>query len=94
MGTLEGRMISTVLFLGVFLLSGCSEPNEIMSAEFSSMDNCISGIKRNTGEELNVITDELGKISGKLSNGEHFTCETKSSGTKGIYVEGWFTVKE
>ena len=91
---IERSIVSMILFLGVFLLSGCGKPNEIMSAEFSSMDNCLSGIKKNTSEELNVITDELGKISGKLSNGEHFTCETKSSGTKGIYVEGWFTVKE
>jgi len=82
-----------VLFL-TMLLSGCGQNNEVMSAKFSSMDNCLSSIKRNTNSTLNVITDKPGNISGKLSNGEHFACQTKTTGTEGMYVEGWYTIKK
>lgn len=85
--------LPAILLACIVTVSGCGNPTQIESAEFRSMDNCLSAIKENTGEELKIISDKLGKISGKLGNGEHFTCETKTSGTKGIYVEGWYTVE-
>ena len=76
------------------LLFGCGQSNEVMSAKFSSLDNCLSSIKKNTKSTLNVITDKPGDISGYLSNGEHFACQTKTTGTEGKYVEGWYTIKK
>jgi hypothetical protein len=94
MRNITKHMNRSLIFLGVLFFLGCGKSTEIMKAEFSSMDRCLSSIKKSTGRGLNIIIDELGNISGKLSNGEHFTCETKSSGTKGVYVEGWYTTKK
>ena len=86
--------INFILLSLCLSLQGCSPAGEVMSAEFSSMDSCLSTIKRKTNSSLNVVTDEPGNISGMLSNGQHFACQTKSSGTQGTYVEGWYTIKE
>ena len=61
-----------------------------MSAEFYTMSECLEGIKRSSGFDLEVITDRPNEVSGFLSNGEGFGCKKKSTGTKGIYYEGWF----
>lgn len=87
------KKLSIVFFVATVLV-GCGQGTEIMSSKFSSMDNCLSSIKRNTNSTLDIITNKLGNISGKLSNGEHFACQTKTSGTEGIYVEGWYTIKK
>jgi hypothetical protein len=94
MKILRANPFSVFLIISMLIISGCGKSAEVMSAEFSSMDSCLSSIKRNYGGKLNIISDELGEISGKLSNGEDFACKTKTSGTKGVYVEGWFTIKE
>jgi hypothetical protein len=86
--------IYILISIGLITIYGCGKPTEIMKAEFKSMDSCLASIKKSSGGNLNIITDKLGKISGKLSNEEHFTCETKSSGTKGVYVEGWYTISK
>lgn len=82
-----------ISILASLCIAACNSSNEVMNAEFTSMDGCLAGIKKSSGQSLKIITDKPGKISGKLSNGEHFTCQTKQSGTKGIYVHGWYTVK-
>lgn len=74
------------------LLVGCGEPSQIMTAEFSSMDSCLSSIEKNSGGKMRPITDKPGEVSGTLSNGANFGCTTKTSGTKGIYVEGWYSL--
>jgi len=61
-----------------------------MNAEFYSMRECLQGIKKNSGYELDVVTDKADNVSGFLSNGEGFGCQKKSTGTKGTYYEGWF----
>ena len=77
------------------LLAGCGgSPSEVMNAEFRSLSACLEGIKSNSGQSLNVITDKPDKVSGKLANGETFACTREESGTKGTYFAGWYTMKE
>lgn len=83
------------IFLILFLAAswGCGESKQSMNTEFSSLSTCLSGIKKNTGLSLKIITDKPNEISGFLSNGEGFGCNKVSSGTKGTYVNGWYIVK-
>lgn len=83
-----------VISCSALLLAACGQSSEVMSGKFSSMDKCLSAVKRNTNASLNIITDKPGEISGKLSNGEHFSCQTKATGTDGLHVEGWYTIKK
>ena len=81
------------MLLVILVLFGC-DGTSMMSGKFSSMDSCLNSIKQSTGSSLKVVTNKLGDISGTLSNGQNFGCQTKSSGTDGVYVEGWYTYKE
>lgn len=74
-------------------LTACSGSGEIMEAEFSSITSCLDAMKRKSGGSLNIISDKVGKVSGKLNNGEHFTCERVTAGSKGTFIKGWFTVQ-
>ncbi|MGX5913450.1 hypothetical protein ACR0ST_01770 [Aliidiomarina sp. Khilg15.8] len=85
--------LTTTIFL-ISSLTACSEPAQVRQAEFSTLASCLAGLERQSGGNLNIITDKPAKVSGKLSNGEHFTCERVESGTKGTYFKGWFTVKD
>lgn len=84
-----------VIFVIVLLgLSGCSNTKS-MSAEFETMDDCLSAIKNNSGHELEIITDKLGDISGSLVGTKlGFGCKTEATGTKGLIVKGWYEVNE
>nr|AAK56383.1 hypothetical protein [bacterium] len=82
-----------------FILALCSisfstigYADQAMSAEFRSLDDCLSGIKESSGKELKIITNEPEEVSGFLSNGKGFGCQEKRSGTKGTYFEGWYMV--
>lgn len=68
------------------------EPS-VMTAEFYSLSKCLEGLKKSSGQQLEIITDEPDKVSGLLSNGEGFACEKKTTGTKGTYYEGWYFKK-
>lgn len=66
-----------------------------MVAEFNSMQGCLASIPVSANSSIGKIyTDKPEKASGLLSNGEQFSCTRKSTGTKGIYYEGWYTQKE
>ena len=66
-----------------------------MVAEFSSMQGCLASIPASANSSIGrIYTDKPEKVSGLLSNGEQFSCTRKSTGTKGIYYEGWYTQKE
>lgn len=87
----------TLVLAGItgLVLAGCGgDPNEVRSAEFRSLNACLEGIKKDSGQSLDIVTDKPENVSGNLSNGETFSCSKKESGTKGIYYEGWYTLKE
>jgi hypothetical protein len=59
------------------------------------MDSCLGTIRAKTRSELDIITDEPGNISGFTSVGRKgFGCKTRSTGTKGTYVEGWYEIRD
>lgn len=66
---------------------------DAMNAEFPTMSACLEGIKKNSKQSLQVVTDKPTEVSGFLSNGQGFACQKKESGTKGTYYHGWFMVK-
>ncbi|MFW1996908.1 hypothetical protein ACG904_18450 [Acinetobacter guillouiae] len=81
-----------ILVLGLY---GCGKNTQVMSAEFSSMDNCLSAIQRNSGKQLDIVTDKLGDISGFLKDTKlGFQCKTEATGTKGVVVNGWYQTDE
>lgn len=88
------KIRAAILFASMVLIANCGESSKIMSAEFSSMDECISKMRKVTNpSKLRIMTDKPSRVSGFLSNGEHFSCGIEESGTKGRYVEGWYTIK-
>ncbi len=91
--------ISSLVILMFAILTGGQDKNssneqsnQVMNAEFRSLSSCLSGIERNTGMKLQIITDKPEIVSGFLSNGKHFGCKRVISGSKGIYYEGWYGV--
>ena len=71
------------------------QKSQVMSAEFTSMDNCLAAIQRNSGRQLNIVTDKLGDISGFLKDTKlGFQCKTEATGTKGVVVNGWYQTDE
>ena len=79
----------------VLVLSGCGKAPQVMSAEFSSMDDCLAAIQRNTGEKLDIVTDKFGEVSGFLEGTKlGFGCKAESTGTKGLIVSGWYQVED
>lgn len=86
-----------VLFFSTVFLFGCGDSDSdesMMSGKFASMERCLSSIKKNTKSTLDVVRDEPGDVSGFLSDGAHFGCKTKTTGTEGMYVEGWYSIKK
>jgi hypothetical protein len=93
---MENFMKTATILCTIFIaLStiGCGEQAEVRGAEFPTLSRCLEGIKKNTGSSLEIYTDTPEKVSGVLSNGQTFSCEMKSTGTKGVYFEGWYMVK-
>jgi len=91
---MKTRFKCYVVFGLVALFTACGGSTSTMVGEYSSMSKCLAGMKSSSGENLKIITDKPNKVSGKLSNGEFFSCKFKSTGTKGQYYEGYYTVKE
>lgn len=89
------KKIKAIPFLIIFSLIIPFQANakNAQNAEFRTMKSCLSAIEENGGSPLNIITDKTKEVSGFLPNGEAFGCQKKSSGTKGTYYHGWFTVK-
>lgn len=84
-----------ILFMALFIgLTGCSS-HQTMSAEFKSMDDCLSKIREETGHDLDIVTDKAGDISGFLKGTKlGFQCKSEITGTKGLIVKGWYQVKD
>lgn len=67
--------------------------SDVMKGEFRSMRTCLSSIESSSGKKIDrIATDRTDKVSGFLSNGKHFACTRKSSGSKGIYYEGYYSL--
>lgn len=83
--------IGLLIFCSVVLV-GCGKSADMRGADFSTLGSCLEGIRRNSSSQLKIITDKPDLVSGQLSNGQAFGCEMKTSGTKGVYFEGWYMV--
>lgn len=82
--------------VAILALQGCSNNQQptIMGFESRSMQECLENIKKQTNSSLDIIRDKPEIVTGRLDNGEIFGCEKKSTGSKGVYVEGWWNVKK
>ncbi|MBT8085090.1 MAG: hypothetical protein KJN72_07695 [Woeseia sp.] len=84
--------LAVIIIVSVCFGAAIAHADNMMKAEFRTMAECLSAIKSNSGQNLEVITDKTHEVSGFLSNGKGFGCSRKESGTKGVYFEGWFMV--
>jgi hypothetical protein len=84
---------ATVLVTFMTTMVGEGNAADAMNAEFRTMSECLEGIKKNSKQSLQIVTDKPTEVSGFLSNGQGFACQKKESGTKGTYYHGWFMVK-
>ncbi|MEQ9905004.1 hypothetical protein [Pectobacterium aroidearum] len=84
-----------LLFAFTLTAAGSCLADSVMKAEFRTMQECLSSIKAHSGSSsLKVIRDKPTIVTGYLSNGKHFSCEKKETGTKGTYYEGWYMVQD
>lgn len=66
--------------------------NTVQQAEFSSIQSCLASIKRVSGHELDIVIDKPEKVTGYLKGTKrHFACIVEDTGSKGRYVDGWFS---
>jgi hypothetical protein len=78
----------------IIFATACDTNHSMMSSEFKSLAECLLGIRYDSKQELKIIIDTPEKVTGFLTNGQSFACQIKRSGTKGVYFEGWYTVKD
>ncbi|KAA0910685.1 hypothetical protein [Pusillimonas sp. ANT_WB101] len=80
---------------GYWFMYGSESKTHRVGREFVSMDQCLEFIANDTGDQLNVISDELGDVSGKtVLDGLFFRCEARTTGTRGLVLEGrWDRLK-
>ena len=86
-------MSKLICFLLVFLLgcSGSGKETKLVGAEFRSLASCLQGISTNSKSSIGQTpTNKPTHVSGYLVNGNQFGCKMISSGTKGVYFEGWY----
>ena len=83
-------LLSLILISSTAVFTSCSSPS-VNSADFNSMQQCLSSIKNSTGEELEIVTDKPDNVSGVLKDSRKlFGCQKKSSGSKGTYYNGYY----
>lgn len=67
---------------------------EMRGAEFSSIQQCLKSIKRDTKLSLNIVIDQPDEVTGSLGNTDRtFACQVKETGSQGTFVKGWYTVE-
>lgn len=67
---------------------------EMRGAEFSSIQQCLKGIKKDTKLSLNIVIDKPNEVTGNLGNtGRTFACQVEETGSQGTFVKGWYTVE-
>jgi hypothetical protein len=94
---MDEKMVKKIVVVSVIsiLVIGCGgERSENQNLEFNSSNSCLKGLKKHSNMTLRIITDTPGLVSGKLANGEPFVCQRATSGTKGVYFKGWYSIKK
>lgn len=76
-------------------LSGCGgEPKEHRGADFETLKTCMISLEAALKNKLRIVIDDSDSVSGIQPDGAHWACVQKSSGTKGVYWEGYYTVEK
>ncbi|EIJ36978.1 zinc ribbon domain-containing protein [Thiothrix nivea] len=73
--------------------SSSTNSSGFRGAEFSTLEQCMTGLQKELGAKLRVIIDEPEEVTGSQADGTFWACEKKSTGTKGIYWEGYYKAK-
>lgn len=90
MANLRVFLLAATACLSVSACTG-SGSSEVMSAKFGSLSQCLSSIRSNSGLEPKPVTDTPQEVSGFLgSTTRGFACTMRSTGTQGVYWEGWY----
>ena len=89
MGTLRYLFVILCVLCGV-----ACQGVETRGAEFRTLAACLQSIPLAARSSLGQLTrDTPQSVAGLLANGQHFACERRESGTKGIHYFGWYTVQ-
>ena len=86
---------SFLLLFYIFIATGCEDGSrpQTRAAEFLTMQGCLAGIKKDAGTDIDkIVRDKPAIVTGFLANGRQFACEKKTTGTKGTYYYGWYTL--
>jgi len=88
------RTLLAAALAGLFISSCGDSSPELMGGEFSSLQQCMSAIQTKTGLSLKPVNDKPDHVSGYLGDtNRDFACKQMSTGTKGVYWEGWYEVE-
>jgi hypothetical protein len=83
--------VKLILFSCFLFLISCDQPPSVQSGKFSSMNKCLSALKKATGQQLNILRDSPSRVSGYIGKTKRdFSCSLKQTGSQGVYIEGWF----
>lgn len=64
----------------------------VMQGKFGSLNQCLSSIRSKSGLEPKPVTDTPQEVSGFLGGTRRgFACTLRSTGTQGVYWEGWYS---
>lgn len=86
---------SFLLLFCLFIATSCEDGprTQVRAAEFITIQGCLAGIEKDAGTHIDKIArDKPAIVTGFLANGEQFACEIKTTGTKGTYYYGWYTL--
>lgn len=86
---------SFLLLFFIAITAGCEggSPPSMMAADFLTMHGCLESIQKSAGSAVDkIIRDKPDIVTGFLADRRQFACEKKTSGTKGTYYYGWYTL--
>ena len=94
MAHLKAVLLASIACFAVTACIGGSDgggSSQVMSAKFGSLSQCLSSIRSNSGLEPKPVTDTPQEVSGFLGGTRRgFACTRKSTGTQGVYWDGWY----
>lgn len=88
-------LASLVISAALWFQADPGQQTHRVGREFASMAQCLKFIANDVGDQLNVISDKPGDVSGKTStHGLFFRCEASATGTRGLVLDGrWDRLK-
>ena len=87
------RLIFTSITVLALTACGDGSTYETFGGKFSSVRTCLELTQSHANSRISFLaTDTPSEVTGKLSNGAHFGCVMRVTGTEGTFVEGWYTV--